>query len=57
MRSWFRINDIEKGYYADGEDAYDMRKNFKKAKKIEQPSEEAEPPAPPDTAELEPPLD
>ena len=26
-----RINDVEKGYYADGEDAYDMRKNFKKS--------------------------
>ena len=25
-----RINDVEKGYYADGEDAYDMRKNFNK---------------------------
>jgi peptide alpha-N-acetyltransferase len=25
----FSINDIEKGYYADGEDAYDMRKTFK----------------------------
>ena len=24
----FRIYDIEKGYYADGEDAYDMRKPF-----------------------------
>mmetsp|Transcript_35347 Transcript_35347/g.53136 ORF Transcript_35347/g.53136 Transcript_35347/m.53136 type:complete len:228 (+) Transcript_35347:132-815(+) len=26
----FEINDIEKGYYADKEDAYDMRKMFKK---------------------------
>jgi len=26
----FEINDIEKGYYADKEDAYDMRKNFAK---------------------------
>ena len=25
----YDINDIEKGYYADGEDAYDMRKYFK----------------------------
>lgn len=25
-----RIHDEEKGYYADGEDAYDMRKYFKK---------------------------
>ncbi|CAM9609458.1 unnamed protein product, partial [Phaeothamnion confervicola] len=27
----YEINDTEKGYYADGEDAYDMRLNFKKA--------------------------
>merc|ERR1711920_1054443 len=26
----FEINDIEKGYYADKEDAYDMRKMFAK---------------------------
>eukprot|EP00617_Octactis_speculum_P011374 CAMPEP_0185774020 /NCGR_PEP_ID=MMETSP1174-20130828/76338_1 /TAXON_ID=35687 /ORGANISM="Dictyocha speculum, Strain CCMP1381" /LENGTH=182 /DNA_ID=CAMNT_0028460989 /DNA_START=92 /DNA_END=640 /DNA_ORIENTATION=+ len=25
----YEIHDIEKGYYADGEDAYDMRKHFK----------------------------
>lgn len=24
------VNDVEKGYYADGEDAYDMRCYFKK---------------------------
>ena len=24
----YTINDIEKGYYADGEDAHDMRKTF-----------------------------
>ena len=29
----YEINDIEKGYYADGEDAYDMRKPFKAYKK------------------------
>ena len=28
-----RINDVEKGYYADGEDAYDMRFNFPKGEK------------------------
>ena len=28
----YTINDIEKGYYADGEDAYDMRKYFKDTK-------------------------
>eukprot|EP00540_Astrosyne_radiata_P002654 CAMPEP_0116832454 /NCGR_PEP_ID=MMETSP0418-20121206/5901_1 /TAXON_ID=1158023 /ORGANISM="Astrosyne radiata, Strain 13vi08-1A" /LENGTH=118 /DNA_ID=CAMNT_0004461817 /DNA_START=155 /DNA_END=511 /DNA_ORIENTATION=+ len=26
----FEIHDVEKGYYADGEDAYDMRCTFKK---------------------------
>ena len=29
----YTINDIEKGYYADGEDAYDMRKYFKETPK------------------------
>ncbi|CAM9536269.1 unnamed protein product, partial [Sphacelaria rigidula] len=24
----YQINDVEKGYYADGEDAYDMRLPF-----------------------------
>ena len=28
------INDVEAKYYADGEDAYDMRKNFSKAKPV-----------------------
>jgi peptide alpha-N-acetyltransferase len=28
----YTVNDIEKGYYADGEDAYDMRCYFKKEK-------------------------
>eukprot|EP00947_MAST-08B_sp_MAST-8B-sp1_P001716 g1716.t1 len=28
----YDINDIERGYYADGEDAYDMRKPFKQEK-------------------------
>lgn len=27
--SWGRINDIEAKYYADSEDAYDMRKMLK----------------------------
>ena len=33
----YEIHDIERGYYADGEDAYDMRCTFKKdeEKKIE----------------------
>ncbi len=29
----YEINSIEKGYYADGEDAYDMRCTFAHAKK------------------------
>jgi ribosomal protein S18 acetylase RimI-like enzyme len=33
------VNDVEKGYYADGEDAYDMRCYFKKDK-----DENSEPP-------------
>lgn len=28
----YEINDVEKGYYADGEDAYDMRCYFRKEK-------------------------
>ena len=36
----YTVNDVEKGYYADGEDAYDMRCYFKNnpndAKKSEQ---------------------
>ena len=28
----YEIRDVERGYYADGEDAYDMRKTFKDAK-------------------------
>lgn len=28
----YEINDVEKGYYADGENAYDMRKQFKPKK-------------------------
>lgn len=31
----YEINDIERGYYADGEDAYDMRCTFKKKKEEE----------------------
>jgi hypothetical protein len=27
------VHDVEKGYYADGEDAYDMRCYFKASKK------------------------
>lgn len=35
----YQVNDIEKGYYADGEDAYDMRCYFHPHKE-----EETEPP-------------
>ena len=35
----YQVNDIEKGYYADGEDAYDMRCYFNSGK-----DEETEPP-------------
>ena len=34
----YQINDIEAKYYADGEDAYDMRKTFIKPKSISQES-------------------
>ena len=30
----FEIHDVEKGYYADKEDAYDMRKEFKANSKV-----------------------
>lgn len=29
----YQVNDVEKGYYADGEDAYDMRCYFRQEKK------------------------
>lgn len=35
----YEINDVEKGYYADGEDAYDMRCYFKKERKEEKVEE------------------
>lgn len=31
----YEVNDVEKGYYADGEDAYDMRCYFRKQPKDE----------------------
>jgi peptide alpha-N-acetyltransferase len=31
----YEINDIERGYYADGEDAYDMRCTFAKQREKE----------------------
>ena len=31
----YKINDIERGYYADGEDAYDMRCTFGEEKEEE----------------------
>lgn len=38
----YNIRDVEKGYYADGEDAYDMRKSFKG-----DPTTKVDPPPPP----------
>eukprot|EP00594_Rhizosolenia_setigera_P010391 CAMPEP_0178972758 /NCGR_PEP_ID=MMETSP0789-20121207/21240_1 /TAXON_ID=3005 /ORGANISM="Rhizosolenia setigera, Strain CCMP 1694" /LENGTH=121 /DNA_ID=CAMNT_0020660339 /DNA_START=237 /DNA_END=602 /DNA_ORIENTATION=+ len=35
----YEISDIEKGYYADGEDAYDMKCTFVKDKKDEESAE------------------
>jgi peptide alpha-N-acetyltransferase len=29
----YKINDVARGYYADGEDAYDMRCSFSEQKK------------------------
>ena len=29
----YEVNDVEKGYYADGEDAYDMRCYFQKIRR------------------------
>jgi len=29
----YQIHDVEKGYYADGEDAYDMRRNLGEGEK------------------------
>lgn len=31
----YEINDVEKGYYADGEDAYDMRCTFKQQDEVQ----------------------
>ena len=31
----YQVNDVEKGYYADGEDAYDMRCYFKQPQTAE----------------------
>ena len=38
------VNDVEKGYYADGEDAYDMRCYFKKSKQEAVDESAVEPP-------------
>ena len=35
----YEVNDVEKGYYADGEDAYDMRCYFKPQKSEEPPTD------------------
>ena len=36
----YEVNDVEKGYYADGEDAYDMRCYFRDPHKEELNEEE-----------------
>ena len=36
----YEVNDVEKGYYADGEDAYDMRCYFKRNVQEEPPTNE-----------------
>jgi hypothetical protein len=38
----YQVHDVEKGYYADGEDAYDMRCYFPKetVEQVEAPVEE-----------------
>ncbi len=38
------VNDVEKGYYADGEDAYDMRCYFKKEEQETADESAVEPP-------------
>jgi N-alpha-acetyltransferase 10/11 len=38
----YEVHDVEKGYYADGEDAYDMRCYFRKGKAMEAASKEME---------------
>ena len=39
----YEVNDVEKGYYADGEDAYDMRCYFRKdSKEIDSAAKEME---------------
>ena len=39
----YEIRDVERGYYADGEDAYDMRKVFVSTKASEKPTPPASP--------------
>jgi len=56
----YEIRDVERGYYADGEDAYDMRKVFVSTKASEKPTPPASPvpevpPAPPAGGVVEPP--
>lgn len=49
------INDVEKGYYADGEDAYDMRCYFRQEEAKEKQDEESSSSS--DAAALEPPTE
>jgi hypothetical protein len=41
----YGVHDVEKGYYADGEDAYDMRCYFKEQPKQEEDEKSVEPPS------------
>ena len=38
----YEVNDVEKGYYADGEDAYDMRCYFKQNSPNKEEEEKSE---------------
>mmetsp|Transcript_6551 Transcript_6551/g.9188 ORF Transcript_6551/g.9188 Transcript_6551/m.9188 type:complete len:184 (+) Transcript_6551:80-631(+) len=53
----YHIRDVEKGYYADGEDAYDMRKTFDDESKaaVNQSLESLLPPSRPDFSNEQPP--
>ena len=46
----YEVNDVEKGYYADGEDAYDMRCYFRDPHKEELKDEEEKSEEPPTKA-------
>ena len=47
----FKIHDIEAKYYADSEDAFDMRKYFPKSKKSKREAEQLPKPPPPPSSD------